>query len=259
MPSEFDDLDDCTVSEPDPGIEHNQHELVHDTLTPQESSSSNNITIIPKELRNLLAGGVAGMVAKSVVAPLERIKILFQVTSAEFRLSSLPKVAKNIIRNEGLSALWKGNIATMARVFPYSGIQFMMFDRLKTSILRQHDHDRRANKDSTSYTTNFGLTPYESLGAGMIAGTVSVCCTYPLDLARAQLAVLRRHKNSHTVSFTELISSNYRQRGIQGLYRGISITVVGMLPYAGIAFTLNEQGKRKVSVRGWPCGRVLAS
>ena len=74
---------------------------------------------LPKEIRNLLCGGVAGMIAKSVVAPMDRIKIMYQVTTAEFRLRDVPKVAWNIIEKEGWQALWKGNLVTMIRVFPY--------------------------------------------------------------------------------------------------------------------------------------------
>jgi hypothetical protein len=74
---------------------------------------------LPKEARNLIAGGLAGMIAKSVVAPMDRIKIMYQVTSATFRLRDVPKVALSIVEKEGWTALWKGNTVTMIRVFPY--------------------------------------------------------------------------------------------------------------------------------------------
>ncbi len=83
---------------------------------------------LPREARNMLAGGLAGMLAKTVVALIDRIKILYQVTSARFRLRDVPRVAYSIVEKEGLSALRKGNTATMMRVFPYSGIQFMVFN-----------------------------------------------------------------------------------------------------------------------------------
>lgn len=35
-------------------------------------------------LKRVVAGGLAGMVAKSVVAPVDRVKILFQVTNEKF-------------------------------------------------------------------------------------------------------------------------------------------------------------------------------
>jgi Mitochondrial carrier protein len=224
---------------------------------------------LPKEIRNIIAGGAAGMLAKSVVAPLDRIKILYQVTSAEFKIRNIPTVVRNIVANEGYAALWKGNIATLLRVFPYAGVQFMVFDWIKMWQLRKHEmHDekqqqqpppgRTEDSPANQHSRKFGLTAMESLEAGMVAGTVSVVCTYPLDLARAQLAVLRRHKHPHhgghsqqqtpskTKGLVRVILDNYRRAGLAGLFRGMPVTLFGILPYSGIAFALNEQGKREV-------------
>lgn len=35
-------------------------------------------------LKRVVAGGLAGMLAKAVVAPVDRVKILFQVTNEKF-------------------------------------------------------------------------------------------------------------------------------------------------------------------------------
>ena len=263
IPPELEDPEDCTIgeAEADDIIYEEEYDEVFETKGTSISSKSQQISwkewlsTQPKEARNLLAGGIAGMAAKSVVAPLDRIKILFQVSSAEFHIKSLPNVIKNIINNEGLSALWKGNTATMIRVFPYSGIQFMVFDRIKTHLLHEHEKGRYItfnNNDNNSKTQKpkWGLTPIESLTAGMTAGTISVIATYPLDLTRAQLAVLKKHKyDTATKKFTTVLTENFTHGGISGLFRGITPTLLGILPYSGIAFTLNEQGKRKVGNR----------
>lgn len=55
------------------------------------------------------------MVAKSVVAPVDRIKILFQVSSEPFSLRKVLTIMRRIHREEGLAGLWKGNSATMLR------------------------------------------------------------------------------------------------------------------------------------------------
>ena len=205
---------------------------------------------LPKEIRNIIAGGFAGMIAKSVVAPFDRIKILYQVSSAKFRITKLPGTAKRIIQEEGLSALWKGNTATLIRVFPYSGIQFMIFDRCKTYILREQERRFLQEKEIQPGTPkpNWGLSPLESMFAGMAAGAVSVIATYPLDLTRAQLAVLKMKKgrSSTNVGFAAALLNNYRDRGVTGLFRGITPTLLGILPYSGLAFSFNEQAKRKV-------------
>ena len=178
-------------------------------VTPSATTLSTRKTIqdtreemlkLPKELRNLLAGGLAGMIAKSVVAPIDRIKILYQVSAKPFHIWDVPRVAQKIMEQEGVEALWKGNTATMIRVFPYSGIQFMVFDKCKAFFLDRHDENLRIQPATTIPKSRvFGLSPVESLIAGSIAGAVSVVCTYPLDVTRAQLAVIKRKKHEHNL------------------------------------------------------------
>jgi len=209
------------------------------------------ITQLPKEFRHFLAGGIAGMTAKSIVAPLDRIKILYQVSSLKFHILDVPRLALQIIREEGIGALWKGNTATMIRVFPYSGIQFMVFDRCKTwflkekEIIAEYELPPRAKNDLPK-RRDLGLSPIESLVSGSVAGICSVLLTYPLDMARAQLAVMKKKKHQQNLGLVGLFSKNYTQHGIVGLYRGITPTILGILPYAGIAFSLNEQSKQYI-------------
>jgi hypothetical protein len=56
-----------------------------------------------------------------------------------------------------------------------------------------------------------GLTPFESLISGMTAGAVSVMATYPLDLTRAQLAVLKKKKKDKSGSFVSVLTRNYTE------------------------------------------------
>ena len=57
-----------------------------------------------------------------------------------------------------------------------------------------------------------GLTAFESLISGAIAGTVSVICTYPLDLTRAQLAVMKRKQEQPNTNFLQLMTQNYMEK-----------------------------------------------
>jgi Mitochondrial carrier protein len=186
----------------------------------QQLPLQHEATKLPKELRNIVAGGLAGMAAKTVVAPLERIKILYQVSAEKFFLRQVPVVARNIIRKEGFTALWRGNTATMLRVFPYAGIQFMVFDRCKTYLLGQHaQRDQNvvlSRRDTRENIKHFGLSPLESMLCGMLAGAVSVMCTYPLDLTRAQLALYKKHHHSTNIGFIGVLQHNF-QLGVSAL------------------------------------------
>jgi len=215
--------------------------------------------VVPKEIKNLIAGGLAGMLAKTVVAPIDRIKILYQVTATPFRLRDVPTVAKKIVKEEGASALWKGNTVTMIRVFPYAGIQFMVFNSIKSYFVDRHEeeywhsnpslsdeHSTISRRNTIEKDKIWGMSAFESLAAGSCAGAVSVLFTYPLDLTRAQLAVLKKQKNSSN-GFVNVMMKNYSNEGASGLFRGITPTLLGMLPYAGVAFSINEQAKRHLT------------
>ena len=80
-----------------------------------------------------LAGGVAGAVSRTVVSPLERLKILFQVQSAgrtEYQGSVLRGLVK-IWQEEGWRGMLRGNGTNCVRIVPYSAVQFGSYNLFK--------------------------------------------------------------------------------------------------------------------------------
>ncbi len=72
------------------------------------------------------AGGVAGAVSRTVVSPLERLKILLQVQSAghtEYKLS-VGKALGKMWKEEGWKGFMRGNGTNCIRIVPYSAVQF---------------------------------------------------------------------------------------------------------------------------------------
>lgn len=87
-------------------------------------------TIAQPVLAAFLAGGMAGAVSRTVVSPLERLKILFQVQSAGRTEYKLP-VGKGLLkmwRDEGWRGFMRGNGANCIRIIPYSAVQFSSYN-----------------------------------------------------------------------------------------------------------------------------------
>ncbi len=59
-----------------------------------------------------VAGGIAGVVSRTAIAPIERVKILYQVSRASVSTSWL-QLAPRIWREEGFLSFWKGNTAAV--------------------------------------------------------------------------------------------------------------------------------------------------
>ncbi len=83
-----------------------------------------------------LAGGVAGAVSRTVVSPLERLKILYQIQSKgreEYKMSVGKGLAK-MWREEGWRGLMRGNGTNCIRIVPYSAVQFGSYNFYKKVI-----------------------------------------------------------------------------------------------------------------------------
>lgn len=80
-----------------------------------------------------IAGGVAGAVSRTVVSPLERLKILYQVQSVgrnEYKMSVGKALAK-MWREEGFRGFMAGNGTNCIRIVPYSAVQFGSYNFYK--------------------------------------------------------------------------------------------------------------------------------
>lgn len=79
------------------------------------------------------AGGVAGAVSRTVVSPLERLKILFQVQSAgrEAYKLSVGKGLMKMWKEEGWRGFMRGNGTNCIRIVPYSAVQFGSYNFYK--------------------------------------------------------------------------------------------------------------------------------
>lgn len=80
-----------------------------------------------------LAGGVAGAVSRTVVSPLERLKILFQIQSVgrnEYKMS-VGKGLMKMWRDEGWRGFMRGNGTNCIRIVPYSAVQFGSYNFYK--------------------------------------------------------------------------------------------------------------------------------
>ncbi|EAU29501.1 mitochondrial carrier protein LEU5 [Aspergillus terreus NIH2624] len=235
------------------------------TSSPRGGTKETNKRSVDYVLRSGLAGGLAGCAAKTVVAPLDRVKILFQASNPQFAKYTgswfgLVSAVRDIKHHEGARGLFKGHSATLLRIFPYAAIKFLAYEQIRAVIIPSRDKE----------------TPFRRLISGSLAGVTSVFFTYPLELIRVRLAF--ETKRSSRSSFTDIFRQIYHERvsppsapnappagqgpapnitaaaegvssvvskavpssGLANFYRGFAPTILGMLPYAGISFLTHD-------------------
>ncbi|KAK3674448.1 hypothetical protein LTR78_005534 [Recurvomyces mirabilis] len=189
---------------------------------------------------SFVAGGVAGAVSRTVVSPLERLKILLQVQTgaqSEYK-TSISKALAKIWREEGFKGMMAGNGTNCIRIVPYSAVQFGSYN---------------------FYKRFFEASPGEPLSAGRrllcgaTAGVTSVTFTYPLDIVRTRLSIQsasfaglkKAEAGKKLPGMWETMKTMYKNEGgFFALYRGIIPTVAGVAPYVGLNFMIYESVRK---------------
>ncbi|KAI1380831.1 mitochondrial carrier [Hypoxylon crocopeplum] len=192
------------------------------------------------------AGGVAGAVSRTVVSPLERLKILFQVQSAghnEYKLS-VGKALSKMWKEEGWRGFMAGNGTNCIRIVPYSAVQFGSYNLYKRHFFEKYP--------------GAPLAPLERLICGGIAGITSVFFTYPLDIVRTRLSIQSASfaalgdtpKDKLPGMWTTMAAMYKQEGGFPALYRGIIPTVAGVAPYVGLNFMTYEFVRKYLTPEG---------
>ena len=179
--------------------------------------------------KSLLAGGVAGAVSRTAVAPLERLKILMQIQGNEKVYTGIWQGTMHMWRTDGLKGLFKGNGLNCIRIFPNQAIKFMSYEQLSRRI-SHHLIDNGGDGQ---------LTPLLRLGAGAGAGIVGMSATYPMDMVRGRITIQEGNKQQYRgmMHATRSIIAN---EGVLALWRGWLPSVIGVVPYVGLNFAVYE-------------------
>ena len=99
----------------------------------EEPTSAFRAWVSQAVVASFIAGGVAGAVSRTVVSPLERLKILLQVQTGsrtEYKMS-IGKALGKIWREEGFKGMMAGNGTNCIRIVPYSAVLFGSYNFYK--------------------------------------------------------------------------------------------------------------------------------
>ncbi|KAJ1386070.1 Mitochondrial carrier protein [Sesbania bispinosa] len=196
--------------------------------------------------KSLVAGGVAGGVSRTAVAPLERLKILLQVQNRHsIKYNGTIQGLKYIWKTEGFRGMFKGNGTNCARIVPNSAVKFFSYEQASKGILWLHQR-QTGNEEAQ-------LTPLLRLGAGACAGIIAMSATYPMDLVRGRLTVQTEGSPRQYRGMFHALSTVFREEGPRALYKGWLPSVIGVIPYVGLNFSVYESLKDWL-IRSKPLG-----
>lgn len=157
---------------------------------------------------NMAIGGPSAVISRTLTAPLELLKIQQQNRF-------LPNTTLHeVFEKEGITGLWKGNLANTIRIFPQSAINFACFQFAKTYVFSW--------LETQPTLMNFF--------SGTFAGIVSMASIYPLENIRSRLSLQTNKTHYHGVVDV------FRKTPIKTLYNGLGMSLIGFAPYNALNF-----------------------
>ncbi|EDO19595.1 hypothetical protein Kpol_1018p133 [Vanderwaltozyma polyspora DSM 70294] len=161
---------------------------------------------------SLVSGAIAGLAARSAIAPLDTLKLRLQLGT-----DTLPHTLKSLIRHEGLLALWKGNLAGSIMYIIYGSVQFGTYSYTNAALLKVCD---------------VPPTIHSTL-AGAITGMASSLCSYPFDVLRTRLATTTTTTTTATTGRSgrglyQHIERIYIREGLGGFFHGVATSMANV-------------------------------
>ncbi|CAL6444861.1 unnamed protein product [Bathycoccus prasinos] len=198
---------------------------------------------------HLIAGGISGIVSRTVSSPLNVIAIRIAATSeatiaaanaaagtvcatsaaagAQMTITNgatahafqtLGSGFTSIWAKEGYRGFFKGNMASSIASVPGKAIDFFAYDFYKKLLTKGGDRDPEN---------------WERFAAGALAGMTSDTIMYPLDVISTRISLNRtRDARNSLMQMVNVV----KETGLRGCYAGWSAAMIGVIPYAGISF-----------------------
>lgn len=174
---------------------------------------------LSRKVKDIAAGFIGGATQVLIGQPADLVKIRLQTSASP--TTSL-EVIKQVIKNEGPLAFYKGTLAPLFGVGACVSLQFYGFHETKRQLLKRSDQSQ------------LSLWPQTYI-AGAMAGLVNTPVTAPVE----QLRILSQ-TNTGSTSLAAMVKKIYHAQGLKGLYRGTAITLVREVQAYGVWFLTYE-------------------
>lgn len=190
-----------------------------------------------------LSGLAAGITeAVCVVNPMEVVKIRLQ---GQHRVGGgavvgLPRyhnafdAARGVVRDEGMSALWRGVSLTAMRQGTNQAANFTTYSFLKQAAQR-HWSKKRVDKEP--------LPTYVTGAIGLFSGAMGPLCNAPIDTIKTRLQNAGAHGDRRILG---IVTGLLREEGPRALYKGLMPRVMRVAPGQAVTFMAYEFFKTRL-------------
>lgn len=181
---------------------------------------SSDDSYLMKFLKSFFLGGFSAGIARTLTAPLERLRILHQIGMTK---NSIFHDMKAIVSKEGIRGLFRGNLVNVLKAAPDSSIKIFAFELLSKFLNRDNSKE---------------ITIEKIFIAGSLSGVISNFCVYPLEVLKTKLIC---SKTGVYNRISDTIGKIYKNEGgLKAFYKGYSAALLCVLPNSGLSIIVDN-------------------
>ncbi|XP_060518149.1 mitochondrial glutamate carrier 1-like [Cylas formicarius] len=191
-------------------------------------------------IRQMLAGGLAGLCQIVITTPMELLKIQLQdagrvaaqaaIGGKTVHRTSATQIALGLFKQQGILGLYKGTGATMLRDVSFSVIYFPLFATLNDLGPRKSDGSGEA-------------VFWCSFLSGCAAGSLAALSVNPFDVVKTRLQALSKAEGERSYTgIGNAFINIMRYEGPTAFFKGGACRMIVIAPLFGIAQTVYYLG-----------------
>lgn len=193
-------------------------------------------------LSELFTSGISVGVANTVTNPLDVVKVRLQLERNRMvegvKPPGMVQTGLNVLRHEGVTALWSGLGPSLARGFFFGGARLGLYTPIKTLIAGEGK----------------SVSLEKKILSGSLSGGLAAAVTSPIELVKTRLQAAGRTPGAHKSS-SAVIRAVVQADGVVGLWKGAmpGLARSAVLTAAQCA-TYDEIKRAVLEVTGWSDG-----
>ena len=211
--------------------------------SPSTSSSSPPPTPQPHKrretgLKHMVAGSIAGMAAKTILQPLDLIKVRLQVQDGtgtnEYR--GVVNAVQRVVKEEGVMGLYRGLTPNLMAAGVSWGTYFFSYNQFKDFFKRRVLSHLPPPTDPNAPPIHVQLGPLTHLSCAAASGALATTLTNPIVMVKTRLQLqgkdvldAARQQQQSTRPYAGMVDAFgriVREEGFFSLYRGLGPSLV---------------------------------
>ncbi|CAD2106296.1 hypothetical protein YYG_01038 [Plasmodium vinckei petteri] len=196
--------------------------------------------LIDKEnaINSILSSTYAGVISRTVTAPLDRIKYIMQITN-NLTISEI----FDIIKKDGtICGFFRGNCVNIVKIIPELSIKMYSYEFMKVNVYNYYNKNKKNNNESDQVDENIDIPFFIRFLIGSSSGVIAAIFIYPFEIVKTRLIVSNKDGNN---GIFKCLYNIYKYEGFRNFYNGLCMHIYGVIFFSGCNMSIYDYLKYK--------------